>query len=120
MSFKTNLKSISNENDKFVTEFAYNLTHAYTLGILQFGVDGGVLLEPQNPYQFLRVILAEKGTYFYGFFSKYRSIFHNFQVFTWQTPKNFRNFGKNGPMFSDIFVENGTHVYRFLVEKSDR
>ena len=33
-------------------------------GVLRFELDGGVLLEPQNPYPSLRVILAEKGTHF--------------------------------------------------------
>ena len=47
--------------------------------VLIFGLDGGVPLEPQNPYPFLRLILAEKGTHF---FSKYSPIFHNFQEFT--------------------------------------
>ena len=36
-----------------------------TLGrVLRFELDRGVPLEPQNPYPFLRVILAEKGTHF--------------------------------------------------------
>ena len=30
----------------------------------RFGLDGGVPLEPQNPYPFVRIILAEKGTIF--------------------------------------------------------
>ena len=33
-------------------------------GVLRFELDRGVPLEPQNPYPFLRVILAEKGTHF--------------------------------------------------------
>ena len=33
-------------------------------GVLRFELDRGVLLEPQNPYPSLRVILAEKGTHF--------------------------------------------------------
>ena len=70
----------------------------------------GVPLEPQNPYPYLRVILAEKGTHFYGFFfSKHRPIVHNFWVFS--------KFWKSGPMCTYIFVENGTHVLGFLVKK---
>ena len=34
------------------------------LGVLGFELDRGVLLEPQNPYPSLSVILAEKGTHF--------------------------------------------------------
>ena len=37
-------------------------------GILRFELDRGVPLEPQNPYPSLRVILAERGTHFKGFF----------------------------------------------------
>ena len=33
-------------------------------GVLRFELDKGVPLESQNPYPFLRVILAEKGTHF--------------------------------------------------------
>ena len=33
-------------------------------GVLRFGSDGGVPLKPPNQYLFLRVILAEKGTYY--------------------------------------------------------
>ena len=33
-------------------------------GVLRFELDRGVLLEPQNPYPSLRVILAKKGTHF--------------------------------------------------------
>ena len=33
-------------------------------GVLRFELDRGVILEPQNPYPSLRVILAEKGTHF--------------------------------------------------------
>ncbi len=48
--------------------------------VLGFDLDGGVPPEPQNPYPFLRVIFAKKGTHFLGFFSKYRPIFQNFRV----------------------------------------
>ena len=34
-----------------------------TWGVLRFGLDRDVLLEPQNPYPSLRVILVEKGTH---------------------------------------------------------
>ena len=33
-------------------------------GVLRFGSDGGVPLKPPNQYLSLRVILAEKGTYY--------------------------------------------------------
>ena len=40
-------------------------------GVLRFGSDGGVPLKPPNQYLSLRVILAEKGTYYYkGFLVK--------------------------------------------------
>ena len=32
-------------------------------GVLRFGLDGSLPLEPRNPYPSLRVILAEKGTH---------------------------------------------------------
>ena len=32
-------------------------------GVLRFGLDRGVQLEPQNPFPSLRIILAEKGTH---------------------------------------------------------
>ena len=43
---------------------------------------------------------------FLGIFSKYRLIFQNFRVNT----EKFWKIWKDGPMFRDIFVENGTHV----------
>ena len=61
-----------------VAWYVYNIPGG---GVPRFGLDGGVPLDPQNPYTFLRVILAERGTNFQGFFSKYRSTFHNFWVF---------------------------------------
>ena len=48
---------------------------------LRFGLNRGVLLQPQNPYTSLKVILAEKGAHL-----------------------------ENRPMSRDIFAENGTHV----------
>ena len=33
-------------------------------GVLRFGLDRGLPLEPQNPYTSLRVILAENGTHY--------------------------------------------------------
>ena len=50
-------------------------------GVLRFELDRGVPLEPQNPYPSLRVILAEKGTHFKGFFLKNRPIFQKFHDF---------------------------------------
>ena len=47
-------------------------------GVLRFELDRGVPLEPQNPYPSLRVILAEKGTHFYGLFLKNKPIFQKF------------------------------------------
>ena len=47
-------------------------------GVLRFELDRGVLLEPQNPYPSLRVILTGKGTHFLGFFLKNRPIFKKF------------------------------------------
>ena len=55
--------------------------HFLGWGVLRFGLDGGVPLEPQNTFPFLRVIFAEKVTYFQAFFSKYRPMFHIFWVF---------------------------------------
>ena len=63
-------------------------------GVLRFGLDRSLPLAPRNPYPCLRVILAEIGTRFQGFFSKYRPIFHNFWVSAMQTPENF---GKTNP-----------------------
>ena len=73
------------------------------------------------------MVMAEKGTHFQGFFSKYRPIFQNFLLFTMQTPKKFWNFfGNTNPCLGIFFVENGTigiscekgtHVQRFLVKK---
>ena len=47
----------------------------------------GVPLEPQNPYPSLRVILAEKGTHFEGFFLKNRPFFQNFRGFRHAKPR---------------------------------
>ena len=53
-------------------------------GILRFGLNRGLPLQPRNPYPCLRVILAERGTHFYGFLSKYRPIFQNFWRKFWK------------------------------------
>ena len=50
-------------------------------GVLRTELDRGVSLEPQNPYPSLRVILAEKGTHFKGFFLKNMPIFQTFRDF---------------------------------------
>ena len=55
-------------------------------GILRLGLDGGVPLEPQNPYPSLRVILAEKGTHCQGFFLKNRPIFSQILQFSGSSP----------------------------------
>ncbi len=34
------------------------------VGVLRFGLDGGVTFEPRNPYPFLRIIFDKKGTHF--------------------------------------------------------
>ena len=76
-------------------------------GVLRIWFGWGV----RNPFPFVRVILTEKGTYFYRFFLKYGPIFQNFWVFTWSTPENFRNLEKQTLRLSDIFfVENRTHI----------
>ena len=65
-----------------------------------------VLLEPQNPYPFLRVISAERGTHLGDFSLNIGAIFQIFMCSQGQHPK----FWKNRPMFKDIFVQNGAHV----------
>ena len=56
-------------------------------GVLRFELNRGVLLEPQNPYPSLRVILAKKGTHFFKEFSfKNRRIFQKFRYLA-KTPK---------------------------------
>ena len=50
---------------------------------------------------------------FLGIFSKYRLIFQNFRVNT----EKFWKIWQDGPMFRDIFVENGTHVSGFHMKK---
>ena len=50
-------------------------------GVLRFELGRGVPLKPPNPYPSLRVILAEKGTHFQGFFLKNRPIFQKFHDF---------------------------------------
>ena len=65
-------------------------------GGLSFGLDGHMLLKPQNPYTFLRVILAERGTHL-GIFLKMET--------------------KNGSMFRDIIVKNWDLCLGILCEK---
>ena len=82
-------------------------------GVLRFELDRGVPLEPQNPYPSLRVILAEKGTHFSGFFLKNRPIFQKFPDFggfRHAKPPKFGLSQKSWPMFKDFLVKNGTHV----------
>ena len=59
----------------------------------RFGLEGGVSLEPRNPYPFVKVILTEKGTNFTILY-KNRPIFYNFRVLE----KNFE------------ILEKGTHI----------
>ena len=71
----------------------------------RFGLDGGVPLEPQNPYPSLRVILAEKATIVKDFSWKIGPFFVHFAilgVFTTQKPKNFGLSKKIRPMFKDF------------------
>ena len=64
-------------------------------GVLRFGFVGGVH-SSYKPLPILRVILAEKRYSFLGIcLGKYAQ---------------FSKFLKNGPIFKDIFVENGTNV----------
>ena len=51
-------------------------------GSLRLGAFRGVLLKPENPYPFLRVIFAENGTHFLGLFLKIQTYFQKFSVFT--------------------------------------
>ena len=54
-------------NKDNITDIARMTLQSYNPGVLTFGLDGGVPFEPRNPYPFLRVILAEKGTHFRHF-----------------------------------------------------
>ena len=47
----------------------------------QIWLGRGCATRPLKPLHIFKSHLAEKGTNFQGFFSKYRSTFHNFQVF---------------------------------------
>ena len=45
-------------------KYVYRMVLRSIWGEYSIWFGGGVLLEPQNPYPFLRVIFAEKGTHF--------------------------------------------------------
>ena len=78
-------------------------------GVLRFELDRGVLLEPQNPYPSLRVILAKKVPIFKDIPSKIGLFFKNFaifRVFVMRKPRKSCNLGlsqKSWPMFKDFF-----------------
>ena len=84
----------------------------HLMGLLRFGLDGGVLLEPRNPYPFVRVILAEEVPIFRDFSWNIGPFFSGFSGMA-NNPKVM----ENRPMFSDICVGNGTHVQGFLAKK---
>ena len=78
-------------------------------GVLRFGLDRGVLLEPQNPYPFLRVIFA-KGVPISKDFSW--NIGQFFIFCRWTPPKHpkFWTSWKNRPMSKGFYSEKQTHV----------
>ena len=90
-------------------------------GVLRFELDRGVPLEAQNPYPSLRVILAEKGTHFKGFFLKNRPIFQKFRDF-----QSFRHAKtqkvwlsqKSWPMFKDFLVKKRDPCLRISCKKA--
>ena len=93
-------------------------------GVLRFELDRGVPLEPQNPYPSLRVILAKKGTHFWGFFFKNRPIFQKFRDFggfCMVKPRKSRNLGlsqKSWPMFKDFLGKKQDPCLRISCKKA--
>ena len=63
-------------------------------GVFSLGWTGVCCLSLETLTHSKGLFMTEKGTHFGRFFLKYRPIFHNFQVFTWRTPKKF---GKRDP-----------------------
>ena len=89
-------------------------------GVLRFELGRGVPLKNQNPYPSLRVILAEKGTHFQGFFLKNRPILQEFCNLWGFCHAKFENLGsvrKVDTCLRIFFVKNGAHVQGFLVKK---
>ena len=82
-------------------------------GVLRFGKEGVAIPASKSLSISKSHIFSEKSINFKGFFSKYRSIFHNFSV-TWKFLESLK---KKLTYIWGYFLENGTHVYRFLVKK---
>ena len=66
-----------------------------------------VQLKPPKPLSIFKGDFARKGYPFLGIFLK---ISVHFSQFLGVRMANTWKFWKDGPMFRDIFVENGTHV----------
>ena len=75
----------------------------YPRGVLDFGLDGGVLPGPRDPNPCLEV---KKVPMFRDFAQKMDPCLGIF----WQFSGMFVILTKNGPMFRDLGVKNGTHV----------
>ena len=79
-------------------------------GVLDFGLDGGVPPGPRDPNPCLEV---KKVPMFRDFAQKMDpclGIFWKFSELTLWAQKIFVILTKNGPMFRDLGVKNGTHV----------
>ena len=79
-------------------------------GVLDFGLDGGVPSGPRDPNPCLEV---KKVPMFRDFAQKMDpclGIFWKFSELALRAQKIFVILTKNGPMFRDLGVKNGTHV----------
>ena len=79
-------------------------------GVLDFGLDGGVPPGPRDPNPCLEV---KKVPMFRDFAQKIDpclGIFLKFSGLALRAQKIFVILTKNGPMFRDLGVKNGTHV----------
>ena len=72
------------------------------MGVLKLSLDGGCATQALKPLPILRVILTEKGTHLKDFACNMGPLKTTAKI-CWK-------FWKHGPMFRDIFEENGTHV----------
>ena len=98
-------------NDKYlVMQYTQYLTKSPGGGVLDFGLDGGVPPGPRDPNPCLEV---KKVPMFRDFAQKMDpclGIFWKFSGLALRAQKIFVILTKNGPMFRDLGVKNGTHV----------
>ena len=90
--------------------YTYPYPYRYPRGVLDFVLDGGVPPGPRDPNPCLEVKKVPMFSDFTPTMDPCLGIFWKFSGLVLRAQKNFVILTKNGPMFRDLGVKNGTHV----------